>query len=319
MGVRLMPMPEYFRTGILTVPKRMDLIALVKLVSYMVDLQMVASTWYGSPLRQLMKNADFKEATRRPEINPDELDRFATQANLPAWSVELNFYGSEKTTAANWDYAKELLARHVPAGRAIDGEDFPLPPKKEQYEKGSQPYQSALRRNVVFGKPGLGIWYQAGRNLESPTEYNQTHFGLMSVLPRSGEAVFEFQKGSMAIARELEIESGLGPLSTPSTQQQYSFKMASRWGAGLETTMENRRKQLAMIKKVLEMNAKHGWGDYRAPPMLQDAVAAQYDFNGHAMLRFHEAMKDAVDPNGILAPGRGGVWPAPYRSHREKI
>jgi 4-cresol dehydrogenase (hydroxylating) len=24
-------------------------------------------------------------------------------------------------------------------------------------------------------------------------------------------------------------------------------------------------------------------------------------------------MKDAVDPNGILSPGRGGIWPRRYR------
>ncbi len=67
------------------------------------------------------------------------------------------------------------------------------------------------------------------------------------------------------------------------------------------------------------MNAQHGWGDYRAPPILQDAVAAQYDFNNHAMLRFHEAIKDAVDPNGILAPGAAASGRRGIGSHKEKI
>ncbi len=33
---------------------------------------------------------------------------------------------------------------------------------------------------------------------------------------------------------------------------------------------------------------------------------AQYDFNDHAYLRFAETIKDALDPNGILAPGQAG-------------
>jgi len=29
--------------------------------------------------------------------------------------------------------------------------------------------------------------------------------------------------------------------------------------------------------------------------------------------RFNETLKDAIDPNGILAPGRGGIWPRHLR------
>lgn len=30
-------------------------------------------------------------------------------------------------------------------------------------------------------------------------------------------------------------------------------------------------------------------------------------------MRFNETLKDALDPNGILAPGRCGIWPRKYR------
>jgi hypothetical protein len=35
-----------------------------------------------------------------------------------------------------------------------------------------------------------------------------------------------------------------------------------------------------------------------------------------AVRRFHETLKDSIDPNGIISPGRGGVWPAAYSSLR---
>ena len=44
--------------------------------------------------------------------------------------------------------------------------------------------------------------------------------------------------------------------------------------------------------------------------MLQDDVADQYSFNNHVLRRFNETLKDAIDPNGILSPGRAGIWPA---------
>jgi 4-cresol dehydrogenase (hydroxylating) len=34
------------------------------------------------------------------------------------------------------------------------------------------------------------------------------------------------------------------------------------------------------------------------------------------MRTFTEAVKDAVDPAGILAPGKQGIWPAAMRAAR---
>ena len=73
------------------------------------------------------------------------------------------------------------------------------------------------------------------------------------------------------------------------------------------------------VRRILEENAKRGFGDYRAPPMLQDDVADQYSFNNHVLRRFNETLKDAADPNGILSPGRAGVWPKAYRSLRGSL
>lgn len=53
-----------------------------------------------------------------------------------------------------------------------------------------------------------------------------------------------------------------------------------------------------------------GWTDFHA-----DLVASLYDFNGHAYRRFVEKIKDAVDPNGILSPGKQGIWPKRFREN----
>ena len=60
--------------------------------------------------------------------------------------------------------------------------------------------------------------------------------------------------------------------------------------------------------------AESGYGEYRTHLAYMDAVADTYDFNDHAMRRFQERLKDAIDPKGIIAPGKSGVWPRGYRT-----
>ncbi|MGW1783973.1 FAD-binding oxidoreductase [Streptomyces sp. NPDC002143] len=56
-----------------------------------------------------------------------------------------------------------------------------------------------------------------------------------------------------------------------------------------------------------------GYGEYRAHLDFMDLAADQYSFNDHAYRRFVEKLKDAIDPRGIISPGRHGIWPSVYR------
>ena len=47
---------------------------------------------------------------------------------------------------------------------------------------------------------------------------------------------------------------------------------------------------------------------------LADDAAAMQTYNQHAFGRFNQRIKDALDPAGILAPGKQGIWPRTARA-----
>ncbi|KAJ0306287.1 hypothetical protein COL5a_003727 [Colletotrichum fioriniae] len=67
-----------------------------------------------------------------------------------------------------------------------------------------------------------------------------------------------------------------------------------------------------LAHKLIKETTAHGWGQFRAHTALMDPVADAFNWNDNAQMQLNEAIKNALDPNGIIAPGKNGVWPASY-------
>lgn len=64
--------------------------------------------------------------------------------------------------------------------------------------------------------------------------------------------------------------------------------------------------------------AAHGWGECRTHTAFMQDCSDAYSFNDHALRRLHEALKDAIDPNGIISAGGYGIWPKHLRAGGKK-
>lgn len=74
-----------------------------------------------------------------------------------------------------------------------------------------------------------------------------------------------------------------------------------------------RNKARACLRGMIDDAAERGYGEYRTHLAFMDQIAGTYNWNDGALLKFNERIKDCLDPNGILAPGKSGIWPARYR------
>jgi 4-cresol dehydrogenase (hydroxylating) len=312
MGFWLLPEPEAYRRGTVSVPKRRDIVALVDHVNYLENLGLIGMPGFRSPL-------GFAQA-REPELralvgkpggpSDEELDRFAESKGIASWSVELQFYGPEKTIAGSWEYVQQRIGASIPGARFEEGERYRFPLTPEQ-----QANVQRVHRLVDIGIPNMSIFSIAGgRTQQSPDSADGGQFYFAPMIPRTGEAILEANR----VLGQAYREAGLPYnhyFSAPACWHYRAFIMITSLPVS-RLDPEINRKSRAAFSAIARVAAEHGWGEYRSPPFGVDLVAGAYSFNDHALRRFCETLKDAVDPNGIIAAGRGGIWPKHLRGSR---
>jgi 4-cresol dehydrogenase (hydroxylating) len=308
MGFWLMPEPEAYLSGHVRVRKRADIVPLVEHVNYLEHIGLVGQPNYASPLGFAARaNAELRAIVTAGDW-PDDgaLDRFAEANRIPSWQVELQFYGPARTVAANWEYAQERIGAAIPGATFETHETLRFPLSAEQ--------KAAVRHKVAVGIPNMAIFSIGARSDLNPTP-SDGHLWFSPVVPKTGEAVLDAQRKLGRVYRELGLEVGGGPFQAPATWIFRAFVMIVGLPISRTDNAVNER-SMAAFKRAAAVAAENGWGEYRAPPVFADTVMDTYSYNNHALRRFCERLKDAADPNGIIAAGRGGIWPKHLRGGR---
>lgn len=311
MGFWLMPEPDAYLTGTVLVPRHDDLIPLIDTLNYLESSRVCQGiSELSSPVMGLPAADDAPPVSpelaalivKAVERDTRGLDEYAARKGRAAWSCTLKFYGPAKALQAQWEFAKDKVTQ-IRGSTFVDGALIKLPLSAEQKEKVHK---------VEFGIPNLSIFSLGARNANNPTPTNG-HQWFSPIIPRSGEEVFEANRVFAQAGREYGLP--VPPFSLPFCFWERSFLFL--FGFPVTHDVGKNKKTRAAFTQLVRIAADHGWGEYRTAPAYQDLIMSTYSFNNHALLRFLERLKDAVDPNGILSAGRYGIWPKHLRGGRQ--
>ncbi|MGX7895995.1 FAD-binding oxidoreductase [Tsuneonella sp. HG222] len=322
MGFWLMPEPEGYRTATIEVPRYQDLHELVRIFNFVENSRLFTGMPYlASPLLNVSNlPEDLGMETRdRPPISPtpehqalirsaavgysDELERYGIANQIPYWSLRLGFYGPLDVTAAQWEAIKRRFGQ-IPGVRFQDGKAVPLPVSAELHDDV---------HHAELGIPSLEIFQLIVRRSFNPAG-SEGHIGFSPVIPRTAQAIFDLNRELGPVLSQMQSGWSQGFI-LPHLYWERSFVCVI--GLLLSTEAKNNEQIIDLYKQLVAKAAENGWGEYRTPIMFQDLVARTYSFGDHALLKFQEKLKDATDPNGILSPGRYGIWPASLRAAKD--
>lgn len=133
------------------------------------------------------------------------------------------------------------------------------------------------------------------------------HLGFSPILPASGAEVM----AQMRRTRARYAEFGCDYSSTMYVCGRHVINVNLLLYDKDNSSLVQRTNSL--FSALVEDSAAAGFGEYRTHLTYMDAVAASFDYNNQALRRLNQSVKDALDPNGILAPGKSGIWPKRYR------
>lgn len=282
MGMWLMPKPPCYKPFMIRHAEMSDV---ARIVEAMRPLRVASLI----PNVNLMMGAAYQLAmfNRRSDVwqgegsATDEAVKKAAKANdLGMWNTYFALYGSDESVAAIEPIVRGALT-------ASGGEVL------TEKEMGGNPWfhhhATLMRGGLNLDEIGLARWKGNGGGLA----------WFAPVAPAKGDETAR----QTALAKEI-----LG---------KYGFDYTAAYAIGWrelhhiiallfdKTDPAEEQKADTCYREMVTRFGEQGWASYRTGVPSMDLVAAQY---GQVNRDFNKLLKNAIDPKGILAPGKSGIY-----------
>ncbi len=282
MGIFLTPKPEGAKSFVVYYDKREDLpkaVDALRKVRVMGATTMVGSILNGLSLLGFgQPRSDFYHGTGA--IPREEIDRLLKEKGLPQWRVGGVVYGDDEETAMKLRKIKAEFEKTSPAQILI--EEGSTRPSWGEGDLASATGQLSLGAFKILNYIGGGgvMWHMPvsamkGAYVEELCTISE------NVLRRYG-----FDYLSMNWCHDRDMHQTTGIFFDHSDPQQ------------VKTAYD-------CYDALMQETSKAGYGNYRVSVHYMDKAAELF---GPELRNFNRAIKRAIDPHGILAPGKSGIY-----------
>lgn len=295
MGVWLQRRPEAYAPVMLVVDDDADLedaidtIRELRLAGHLEGIPAVYSTLRAAHMIQ-----DNPVPTGPLPFTDDEMRRIGKERGVGAWAVRAAVWGDHELV--------ELRLRRIRSAWESIGSGRMEPSRV--FDRSEWDELTGSAELITAGLPTM-------KAIESTPDH-VAHLDVSPVVPLRGSSVREVVETLRRTYAAAGLNFGVGIMVTGerSAVPIAGIRYDRTDPASVRSALETGRLMLTALGEL-------GYLDARPHVALMDLAASYASFDDHAYRRFVERLKDAVDPRGILAPGRHGIWPARDRTVQE--
>nr|WP_029134949.1 FAD-binding oxidoreductase [Sedimenticola selenatireducens] len=281
MGMWLMPAPPAFKPFLIRYPDEVDIDKIVetlrplRIAMIIPNAVVIAHTLWEAGA--FVRRSDFYQG--KGSISEEAVGEIRKTHNLGAWNVYAGLYGSPEQIEVNWNIIKGAV--EASGGELLTEEQV-----------GDSP-TFRYRRDLMRG------------------DMNLQEFGLYNW--RGGGGSLWFAPVSQARGSETLKQMDLAKRILG----KYGFDYVGEFIVGWRdmhhvidllydrTNPEETSKANACFRELIDEFAAQGYGMYRTNTAFMDKVADTY---GPVKRKVNQVLKRALDPNGIIAPGKSGIY-----------
>jgi 4-cresol dehydrogenase (hydroxylating) len=217
------------------------------------------------------------------------LDRMAKGLGLGRWNARFGVYGDTAMVAARLARIRSALAQ-------VDGVELVV----REYDGDVPPEQVHPADRAQLGVPSTELVRMGAWRARQPAH---TDFSLVCA-PIGADAV-EAMRMIRAEVERCGFDYAGGFTLFPRHAIALSLVAFDRENASQCESVAT------LMHTLIAMSRDRGQAPYRSHVAFMDDIARSYGDGGLAGLK--DLLKDALDPLGVLSPGKQGVWPGRSR------